>query len=139
MIVRRWAAVLYAILSAAVCVFQLALAAGAPWGAYAMRGAVSGSFSVGLRVAEVVQAVVIVLLAGVVLSRADLAPPWWRRASRWAVWIAVALGAVSLVLNLATPSGGERSVWAPIAFLMLVSGVVVAAGKPARKGAIAPT
>jgi hypothetical protein len=43
------------------------------------------------------------------------------------------------VLDLVTPSGGERLAWAPIGFLMLVSGVVVATGKATRKRTVAPT
>lgn len=95
----------------------------------------SGLFPVAPRVAEVVQAVVIAL-----------SPEWCSReraprchAGGGPVWIAVALGAVSLVLDLVTPSGGERLAWAPIGFLMLVSGVVVATGKATRKRTVAPT
>ena len=37
--------------------------------------------------------------------------------------------AVSLVLNLITPSPGERAIGAPAAFLLLVSSAVVAVGR----------
>ena len=36
------------------------------------------------------------------------------------------LMAVALVLNLITPSGGERAVWAPVALVLLLSSLVVA-------------
>ena len=49
----RAAALVYAALTAGIVVFQLALAAGAPWGAYAMGGAFPGQFPLALRVAAV--------------------------------------------------------------------------------------
>jgi hypothetical protein len=121
----RVAALVYAAVSAAVVGFQLALAAGVPWGAYAMGGAFPGRFPMELRVAAAVQALVLAGMAAVVLSRAGLLMPGWRRAQRMA-WLVVAVAAISLVLNLITPSAGERAIWAPVAFLMLVSSVVVA-------------
>lgn len=124
--IRRGAAILYAVVSAGVVAFQLALAAGAPWGAYAMGGAFPGQFPPELRVAAIIQAVILVALAAVVLARAGVALPGWARASRWLIWFVVAFAAVSLVLNLITPSAGERAIWAPVAFLLLLGSVIVA-------------
>jgi hypothetical protein len=124
--IGRPAAIVFAVVSAGVIVFQLALAAGAPWGDYAMGGADPGQFSAALRVAAVVQAAVIGLTVVVVLSRAGVAFSSWTRVSRWLVWIVVALGAVSLVMNLATPSAGERMVWAPVAVVLLACSLIVA-------------
>src|SRR5262245_26354436 len=95
----RLAAIMYAVVSMGVIVFQLALAAGAPWGAYAMGGAFPGRFPPELRVAAVVQAVILAGLALVVLARAGITLPKWSRASRWLIWVVVAFSAVSLVLN----------------------------------------
>ena len=128
----RFAALTYMIVSVGVIAFQFALAAGAPWGAYAMGGAFPGQFPPGLRVAAVVQAVILVLLALVVLARAGVAVPGWSRSSRWLIWVVAAFSALSFVLNLITPSAGERLIWAPVAFIMLVSSVTVAVSKPAR-------
>jgi len=49
--IRRVAALLYAVMAAGVVAFQIALAAGAPWGAYAMAGAFPGQFPPALRIA----------------------------------------------------------------------------------------
>ena len=111
--------------------FQIALAAGAPWGAYAMGGAFPGQFPSFMRVAALVQAVILLLLAGVVLARAGVAVRRWSRASRWLIWLVVAFSTLSLVLNLITPSAGERAVWAPVALVLLVCSLLVAVGKPA--------
>jgi hypothetical protein len=125
----RLAAIVYGVASLVVIVFQIALAAGAPWGAYAMGGAYPGQFSPEMRVAAVVQGVILALLALVVLSRAEISLPKWSRVSRWLIWVVVAFSALSLVLNLITPSAIERAIWAPIGFVMLFCSVVVAVRK----------
>jgi hypothetical protein len=127
--IGRAAAVVYTVISAGVVAFQVALAAGAPWGAFAMGGAFPGAFPPPLRVAALVQGVVIALLAVVVLSCAGVILPSWSRAARWLVWLAVAVAALSTVLNIVTPSAGERAIWAPVALLLLVSSIVVAVGR----------
>jgi hypothetical protein len=120
------AALLYTIISSGVVAFQIALAAGAPWGAFAMGGAFPGQFPPALRIAALIQAALLVGMAAVVLARANLILPRWSRISRWLVWIVVAFAALSLILNLITPSAGERAIWAPIAFLLLISSSIVA-------------
>jgi hypothetical protein len=126
MTLRRMAALLYAIISSGVVAFQIALAAGAPWGAFAMGGAFPGQFPPALQIAALIQAALLVGMAAVVLARADLILPRWSRVSRWLVWIVVAFAALSLILNLITPSASERAIWAPTAFLLLISSSVVA-------------
>jgi len=126
---KRIAAIVYVFLTAGVVLFQIALALGAPWGAYAMGGAFPGQFPPSMRVAALVQAVVLIALAGVVLARAGVALPRWSRAARWLVWVVVAFSGLSLLLNLITPSAGERMIWAPVGFLLLVCSLVAARGK----------
>jgi hypothetical protein len=126
---HRFAVFVYGFVSLGVIAFQLALAAGAPWGEFAMGGAFPGQFPPELRVAAIVQAVILALLAMVVLARASVALPKWARASRWLIWVVVAFSALSLVLNLITPSAGERAIWAPVALVMLVCSVIVARDK----------
>ena len=126
------AARIYAVVSFGVVAFQIALALGAPWGAYAMGGAFPGQFPPELRVAAVVQAVILAGLALVVLARAGITLPKWSRTSRWLVWVVVAFSALSLVLNLITPSARERAIWAPVALIMLICSVIVAVSKPSK-------
>ena len=129
---HRLAALVYGIVTFIVIAFQLALAAGAPWGEFAMGGAYPGQFPPELRVAAVVQAVVLGLLALVVLARAGIALPKWSKTSRWLVWVVVAFSALSLVLNSITPSARERMIWAPVALVMLVCSVIVARSRGAQ-------
>ena len=72
---HRIAAYLYGLISLGIIAFQLALAAGAPWGEFAMGGAYPGQFPPQLRIAAVVQAVILALLALVVFARARVALP----------------------------------------------------------------
>lgn len=122
---------MFAVVAAIAALFQLSLAAGAPLGAYAMGGAHPGRFPPELRFAAVVQGALLAAFAAVVLARARVALPRWHRASRKLVWVVVAFSAISAVLNLITPSGRERAIWAPVALLMLASSVIVALAKVA--------
>lgn len=122
----RFAAIVFGGWIAALALFQLALAAGAPWGEYAMGGAFPGVFPPAMRIAALVQAPILVLVALVVFARAGLMLPGWARASRVLIWGVVALLAVGLVLNLITPSHLERLIWAPVAGFLLLASLRVA-------------
>jgi hypothetical protein len=122
------AAWLYAVVAAALILFQLALAAGMPWGEYAMGGAFPGQFPPAMRVAAVVQAALVVGMAAVVLARAGIYFTGWVRRTRWLIWVVVGYGVIGLVLNLITPSAGERALWVPVVLVMLVSSMIVAKG-----------
>ncbi|ATQ45068.1 hypothetical protein CSW64_16600 [Caulobacter mirabilis] len=109
--------------------FQVALALGAPWGELAMGGGVKGVLPLGLRLAALAQAALLGVMALVMLSRAGLLLTSWEPASRYLVWVAVAMLAISTVLNLATPSTMERLIWAPVAGALLIAGLRVALGR----------
>jgi hypothetical protein len=128
--INKVAAILYSVVSLGLVAFQIALAAGAPWGAYAMGGAFPGQFPPVLRVGALVQSALLIGLALIVLARAGLILPGWRRVSRWLIWFVVGLSALSLFLNLITPSSGERAIWAPTALVLLLSSAVVAFSRP---------
>jgi hypothetical protein len=126
--IRRIAGFAYATFTAVVVGFQIALALGAPWGSYAMGGAFPGQLPPALRVSAAIQAVIFLAFAAIVLSRSGIAFPRLVRASRWLAWVVVAVSALSLILNLITPSPGERAIWAPVAVVLLASSLVVATG-----------
>lgn len=129
----RLAAWVFAGLAALVVLFQLALALGAPWGAYAMGGAFPGTYPSSMRIAAVVQAAILGGVAVAVLARAGVGPRgWW--SGRQLAWAVVALLGVGVVLNLITPSGAERAVWAPVAVVMFLCALRVASSSPAGGG-----
>ena len=120
------AAVVFAAVTVGVIAFQIALALGAPWGAYAMGGAFPGRYPRKLRVAAVVQAIVLALVAVVVLSAAGLVLPDLADAFPWLIWIVVALTALGVVLNAISRSAGERRIWVPVTVVLLLSSLTVA-------------
>jgi len=120
------AAIAFALITGGVIAFQVALALGAPWGAYAMGGAFSGRYPPSMRVAAVAQAVVLGLLAFVVLSLGGVVDAPWGDTPAWIAWALVALLAVAVALNVLTPSAGERRIWAPVSIVLLACTVVVA-------------
>jgi hypothetical protein len=127
--VRQAAAKVYAGVTSLVIAFQLALALGAPWGAYAMGGAFPGQYPPVMRMGAVIQAMLLAMMATVVVARAGLALPRWSQEYRWMIWLVVGMGGLGLVLNLITPSAGERMIWVPVAFVQLVCSLAVATGK----------
>ena len=123
--VTAWAAAVFAVVVAGVIAFQVALALGAPWGTYAMGGAFPGRFPPRLRIAALVQAALLAVTVGIVLSRAGLVLPAWSDAARWLIWGVVAIALLALVLNAISRSAGERRIWVPVAGVMLASSLVV--------------
>ena len=120
------AAYAYAVITVGVVAFQLALALGAPWGSYAMGGKFPDRYPPAMRFAAAAQAAILALIAAVVLSRAGLVLPQWSSVTSWLIWVVVALGAVGFVLNLITPSAGERRIWAPVTLVLLICSLAVA-------------
>lgn len=78
-----------------------------------------------MRVAAVVQAIILGLIAGVVLAHAGVLWPRWSVASAWLIWVVVGLLVVSVVMNASSPSVGERRIWVPVTLMLLVSCLVV--------------
>ena len=132
MMITRTAAVSASILFAVLAAFQLALAAGAPWGG-AAYGGLTEHPGVELRVSSVVATLVWAAAALVVLKRAGFGTwaPLPRRALPVAVWVLAGLTAVAIVPNAISPSGLERSIWVPWAVVttLLVLTVAVTSRK----------
>ena len=122
------AALVFAFAAVGVIAFQIALALGAPWGRYAMGGAFLGRFPPPLRVAAIVQAILVALLALAVLSAAGIVLPDLAATTPWLRWVAVAVSALSLAMNAISRSAGERRIWVPVAAVLLSSSLLVALG-----------
>lgn len=120
------AAIVFTVVATGAIAFQIGLALGAPWGAYAMGGAVPGRFPPRLRVAAVGQAIVLALLIAIVLSSAGILTIPLISDLPSLIWLVVAFSALSLVLNAISRSAGERRIWVPVAALMLGSSLIVA-------------
>ena len=102
-----------------LCLFQLALALGAPLGRAAYGGSHPGVLPVGLRVTSAAAILVWTLAALVVLRRSGFAdlpvPP---AVAGWGTWVVVGLLLVGVVMNLASSSPWERYLLAPYALAL---------------------
>ncbi len=97
-----------------VVAFELALAAGAPWGSAAYGGGDPGRLSTELRIGSVFVAGFWLLAALTALARGGVAAsPIPHAFSRRAVWGLTVLLAVGAVMNAASSNPWERFGWAP--------------------------
>jgi hypothetical protein len=111
-------------------VFQLALALGAPLGRAAMGGAHT-YLPAGLRMVSAIAALIWLLAALVVLRRGGYrAPLISARAARAGTWVLAGSLSLGVLLNLASPSGWERFLQAPIAALLAALCLIVARSRP---------
>lgn len=128
MIEPALAAWMVAGLLSVIALFQIALAAGAPWGELAMGGRYPGRFPAPMRIAALVQTGVYAAMAAVLLIRAGVIWPERAADMQIAAYVVTGVMALALVLNLITPSRWERRIWAPVALLMLLGAARVAFG-----------
>jgi cell division protein FtsW (lipid II flippase) len=85
-----------------------------------------------MRVAAVVQALVLIVAGAIVAARAGVFLPGWSAAARKLIWLVVGLSVVSVVLNAITPSTWERAIWLPVTLVLLACAVAVARGPGSR-------
>jgi ABC-type amino acid transport system permease subunit len=119
------AAVLAVTLAAAVAAFQVALAAGAPLGAFAWGGRAPGRLPTTLRIASALSVPVYVVVMLVALGAMDvgpIAPP------RWLPWLLAGVFGLSTLLNSASRSRPERLVMTPVAAGLALSFALLARG-----------
>lgn len=117
---------LFSLLIAVVAIFQLALALGVPWGEMAMGGKFPGRLPPGMRIAALIQIVLLGFIALVVLTRAGIVLRELSAPSRVAIWVVVVFCLVSAILNAITPSRKERMLWAPVSFVLFACATYVA-------------
>ena len=122
----RRAASVFTILTAAAVLFQVALAAGAPLGAFAWGGRYPGVLPAPMRAASVGSALLLTLLIWIIRRRAGLGRVVQPVGSGKPAWFVVGFCVLSVVANAATPSAGERLIWLPVTIGLLASSLVVA-------------
>ena len=106
--------------------FQLALALGAPWGEYAMGGKYPGKFPPKIRVAAVIQLLILVFFGIIGLIRSGLILSSFYDFSAKGIWFVVGFFVLGTLMNTITPSKKERNIWAPITFILLLSSLGIA-------------
>ena len=121
-----YAAYLFSILIAFVVAFQLALALGAPWGDMAMGGKFPGRLPPRMRIAALIQMVVLLFVALIVLTRAGVILDEFSSLSKSVIWAVVVFSLIGAILNTITPSKKERMLWAPVSLVLLACATYVA-------------
>jgi hypothetical protein len=115
-------------LTTIVAVFQVALAAGVPWGHLTWGGRFPGRLPARMRGAALLSAVLLVSFVAIVVARAGFAFSEWQPLSAKLIWVVVAYCAIGVLANAATPSRWERIIWLPVVTLMLACALLVALG-----------
>jgi len=121
-----YVAYLFSALIAFVVLFQFALALGAPWGEMTLGGKFPGRLPPRVRIAALIQIVVLTFIALIVLTRAGVVFNQYSAIAKPAIWGVVVLNLVGAILNTITPSKKERMLWAPVAIVLLICATYVA-------------
>lgn len=111
-------------------VFQIALAAGAPWGRFAWGGQHTGVLPVGYRIGSAVSLLVYGFIALLALDCAGLLrlfPPGF---SQVGMWVAFGLLALGVLMNAISRSKHERLTATPVALVLAVLALLIALGVP---------
>lgn len=109
-----------------VALFQLALALGAPWGEYTMGGRFPGKLPLKMRIAALIQIIILLVLAFIVLIRSGWAWSQFYSIGKTGIWFVVAFFVLGSVVNLLTPSKGERAIWGPVNILLFITSIIMA-------------
>ena len=121
-------AIIFTALIGVVIIFQLLLAAGMPWGSFAMGGKFPGKYPPAMRAGALIQVIILIFMASIVLSKSGLIIPGWYSFSKTAIWFIVCFSVVATILNFITSSVWEKRIWAPVSLLLLITSFIVAIG-----------
>jgi len=123
------AAIVAVTLLVVLAVFQMALAAGAPWGAAAYGGSRPGVLPKGMRINSLVFGIAIYPICILyVLDAGGVAESSWLPGPRPIVmWALTVLFAIGTVANFASRSRVER-LWGPVSLLIGVCCAIIAIG-----------
>lgn len=119
-------AFIYLLLTVCIVVFQLSLALGAPLGEYTLGGKFPGQLPPKLRLAALVQIVILLLFAAIVAARAEVALVEYHEMSRIGIWFVVAFFVLGSVVNLLSQSKKERHIMGPANIVAFICSFMVA-------------
>ncbi|QDP83485.1 hypothetical protein FOH10_14715 [Nocardia otitidiscaviarum] len=121
------AAVSFVVVLSVLAVFQVALACGAPWGAFAWGGG-RRVLPARLRIASGMSLLLYAVFALVILDRADVIDILDDSVTRVAAWFIVGFMALGVAANSASRSKPERYVMTPVSLALTVTSLLVALG-----------
>jgi hypothetical protein len=120
------AAQIFCMLLAALAVFQLALALGAPLGRFAWGGG-SARLSTGLRIGSAISIALYALFCAIIAERAGLVTLFpMRSISDVGAWIVTGYLGLGIVMNAISRSPPERYTMTPLVAVLFAMSLVVA-------------
>jgi len=121
------AAYIFAATIAALTLFQIALAAGAPLGRFAWGGA-HERLPVGFRIGSLVSILIYGACAAIILDRAGIVDVVGDDVSRIGAWVVAGFMSLGVLMNAISRSKPERFTMTPVVFVLAASAYVVAMG-----------
>lgn len=114
------------ILFAILCLFQVALAAGVPWG-HAAYGGANRELSTGLRITSVVAVGIWLFAILLVVRRSHGEGLFFLSSTAVGIicWVLAGYLAIGTVMNGISRSKVERNIWTPVSLISCISVVVV--------------
>lgn len=121
------AALIQAIISLGVVIFQVALVAGAPWGEYTMGGQHPGTLPGRFRLTAAVSALIMLAQSGHYLAQAGILNPVLSPEPNAIVnWIWFGFAVLGALMNSISRSKKERNTWVPVLLVSAVCTLLVA-------------
>lgn len=115
------------VILAALAVFQIALAAGAPWGRFAWGGQ-HRVLPTNLRIGSIVSVAIYALMAFVAWERAGASSLLPDAVAQVAMWVIVVYFVLGIVMNAFSRSRHERYTMTPIATALAILSLFIAVG-----------
>jgi len=109
-------------------ILQIALALGAPFGEFTLGGKYTGKLPSNLRVAALMQALILLVFMIISISRSGIAFTFLYEISKVGIWVVFAFFIIGTILNLLSPSKKERIVMGTINIVALICALMVAVG-----------
>jgi len=119
-------AYVFTLLLIILVLFQFGLTIGMPWGKASMGGKYPGKYPPKMRVVSLINIFVLSIIAVIVLIKVDIMFPQLKSFSNIAIYFIIGFFVLATILNLITPSKIERKIWLPVAFVLLVTSIIVA-------------
>lgn len=109
-----------------ITVLQLALAFGAPLGEFTMGGRFPGKLPVKMRLAAIIQIIILFFFTAIVISKAELALDAFYDVARIGIWFVLAFFVFGSIMNLSSPSKKEKMLLGPLNIVALICTFMVA-------------
>ena len=119
-------AIYFIIIAVIVTGFQIALAFGAPLGAYTLGGRYPGALPKRMRWAAAVQILILWVFVYIVAVKVDMLPNHPDIIGSVGIWVVVAFFIFGSITNLSSPSKPERRLWGPINVLTFIATLAIA-------------